>query len=215
MASFVLFAAANLSHAPAVTLPAVLLILDVYPLRRLGGGPGRWLGPAARRVWLEKVPFVALSLVFMGIAVTAKAEDRAIGVLGQDGALGRIAQACYATWFYLVKTVIPRDITAFYPRPRHVDWRAPPFLLSILATLAVSAGLWALRRRWPGLLAAWLSYLVILAPNSGLIPVGPQLAADRYSYMAMLGGVMVAAAGLGRSWPVSRRRPRGPGPRRR
>ena len=74
------------------------------------------------------------------------------------------------------------------------------FLVSILATLAMSAGLFLLRRRWPGLLAAWLSYLVILAPNSGIIRISNQIAADRYSYMAMLGLVVLAAAGFCRLW---------------
>ena len=69
----------------------------------------------------------------------------------------------------------------------------------------MSAGLFLLRRRWPGLLAAWLSYLVILAPNSGLIRISDQIAADRYSYMAMLGLVMLAAAGLCRLWRMSSR----------
>ena len=71
--SFVLFVAALLSKAVAVSLPAVLLILDVYPLRRFGDGPGRWFGPAARRAWWEKVPFVIVSLVFMGLAIAARA----------------------------------------------------------------------------------------------------------------------------------------------
>ena len=83
------------------------------------------------------------------------------------GLSARIAQACYGIWFYMIKTVLPMDITAFYPFPERVDWLEPPFLSSILGTLAVSSVLFLLRRRWPGLLAAWLSYLVILAPNLG------------------------------------------------
>ena len=70
--SFLLFVAALLFKAVAVSLPAVLLILDVYPLRRFGDGAGRWFGPSARRVLLEKVPFVMMSLVFMGLAIAAR-----------------------------------------------------------------------------------------------------------------------------------------------
>ena len=116
-----------------------------------------------------------------------------------------IAQACYGIWFYILKTVLPLDLIALYPLPRELNWLAPPFMLSILATLAITAGLFLLRRRWPGLLAAWLSYLVILAPNSGIIRISDQIAADRYSYMAMLGSVMVAAAGFCRLWQMSSR----------
>ena len=110
-------------------------------------------------------------------------------------------------WFYILKTVLPMDLVAFYPVPKELNWLALPFSLSILATLAISAGLFLVRRRWPGLLAAWLSYLVILAPNSGLIRISEQLVADRYSYMAMLGSVMLTAAGLCRLWRMSRGHP--------
>ena len=116
-----------------------------------------------------------------------------------------IAQACYAIWFYILKTVLPLDLIALYPLPRELNWLALPFSLSILATLAMTAGLFLLRRRWPGLLAAWLSYLVILAPNSGIIRISDQIAADRYSYMSMLGLVMLAAAGFCRLWRIVRR----------
>jgi hypothetical protein len=194
--SFVLFGAALLSKAPAVSLPAVLLILDVYPLRRLGGGRGRWFGPSVRPVWWEKVPFVLLSLVFMGLAIAAKGDARTVVPLEHDGALARIAVACYGTWFYIVKTVLPLGITAYYPLPRWLDWFAPLFLVSILATLAMSVALFLSRRRWPGLLAAWLSYLVILAPSSGLIRIANHLAADRYSYLPIVSLVVVAAAGF-------------------
>jgi protein O-mannosyl-transferase len=204
-ASLILYAMALLSKAAAVTMPAVLVILDVYPLRRLGGGPGRWFGLAARRVWLEKIPFVALALVFIVIAVAAKADVGSLATFEDDGPLGRVAQACYAIWFYLVKTVFPRDITAFYPRPLRIDWLAPRFLLGLVATLAQTAVLFVLRRRWPGLLAAWLAYLVILLPGSGVVQVGGQLVADRYSYLPMLALAVPAAAGLVLAWASGRR----------
>jgi tetratricopeptide (TPR) repeat protein len=83
-------------------------------------------------------------------------------------------------------------------------------VFGILATLGLSVGLFLWRRRHPGLLAAWLSYLVILAPNLGLIPVGNYIVADRYSYIAMLGVVVLVAAGFSRicqasrlSWPAA------------
>jgi tetratricopeptide (TPR) repeat protein len=199
--AFVLFVAALLSKAVAVSLPAVLLILDVYPLRRFGDGPGRWSGPSVRKAVWEKVPFVLVSLVFMGLALAARPGSRAS--IEHYDASARLAKACYGIWFYPLKTALPLDLIPLYPSPREMNWRAPPFLWSILGTVAMSVGVFLLRRRWPGLLAAWMSYLVILAPNSGLIWVGDQLAADRYSYVAMLGLVMLAAAGLCRLWPSS------------
>jgi protein O-mannosyl-transferase len=193
--AFALFLAALLSKPVAVSLPAVLLILDVYPLRRLGGGPGRWAGPSVRGVWREKVPFAAASLVFMGLAVASRPTSA-----GPADLLTRVAQACYGACFYLVKMAWPFGITAFYPIPDRPVWRDPPFLASVVAVLGLSLGAWRLRRRFPGLLAAWSAYLVILAPNSGLVRYGDQIAADRYSFLALMGGVVLAAAGFRRAW---------------
>ena len=201
--SFLLFVTALLFQALPVTLPAVLLILDVYPLRRFPDGAGRWFGARARRALLEKVPFVMTSLLFMGLAIAARPGSE-IPIDRQSTSAG-IARACYAIWFYIWKTLLPLDLIAVYPLPRELNWLALPYSLCILATLAMTAGLFLLRRRWPGLLAAWLSYLVILAPNSGIIRIGDQIAADRYSYMAMLGSVMLAAAGFCRLWRMSSR----------
>ena len=199
----ILFSAALLSHAVAVSLPVVLLILDVYPLRRFGDRPGRWFAPAARKIWLEKVPFVALSLLFMGVAISARRQS--LDSVERNDASSSVALACYGIWFYIIKTAAPLNLIAVYPAPKTIDWLAPEFLLSILSTMAMTAGLFLVRRRRPGLLAAWLSYLVILSPNSGLIRISDQIAADRYSYISMLGLVIVLAGALCRLWPTSAR----------
>jgi protein O-mannosyl-transferase len=193
-AALALFVAAMLCHAVAVSLPAVLVILDVYPLRRFGAGPGQWFGEAAKRAWREKIPFLLVSLVFLGLAIAAR--SRHVFSAEPFGISARIAQACYGTWFYVIKTVSPRNLNAVYPLPRDIDWRSLPFCLSIVGTLSMSAGLFLVRRRWPGLLAAWLVYLVILAPSSGIVRTTEQIAADRYSYLAMLGVVIAVAAGF-------------------
>ncbi len=201
--SFLLFVTALLFHVLPVTLPAVLLILDVYPLRRFPDGAGRWFGARARRALLEKVPFVMTSLLFMGLAIAARPGSE-MPIDRQSTSAG-IARACYAIWFYIWKTLLPLDLIAVYPLPREPNWLALPYSLCVLATLAMSAGLFLLRRRWPGLLAAWLSYLLILSPNSGIIRIGDQIVADRYSYMAMLSSVVLAAAGFCRLWRMSSR----------
>jgi Tfp pilus assembly protein PilF len=204
IASFCLLAAALLSKAVAVGLPLLLLILDVHPLRRLGGGPGRWFGPSARAVWWEKMPFAGLSLVFVSLAIAGRVPEGDLAAVPDRGIAARFAQACYAIMFYPLKTVLPWNLTAYYPVPERLVWYELPFVASILATLAVSVGLFLLRRRVPGLLAAWLSYLVILAPNLGLVRSGAQIAADRYSYIALMPLVVAVAAALGPIRPVGR-----------
>jgi hypothetical protein len=189
---FLLFAAALLSKAAALPLPAVLLILDVYPLGRLGRSG--WLGAESRRVYAEKLPFVALSAIFMGLAVWAR--PRGIAPLSDVDIGARVAQACYAVWFYLVKTLVPIQISACYPLPVRISLDQPRFFFSALGVPVVTATLVALRRKLPAVLAAWASYLVILAPTSGLLPLGPCIAADRYSFMATMGVFVLAASGL-------------------
>jgi Tfp pilus assembly protein PilF len=205
VAAFALFAAALCSKAVAVSLPVVLLILDVYPLRRLGGGPGRWFAHEVRAVWWEKVPFALLSVLFMGLAVSGRAQEHHLVAVPKWGIAARIAQACYGIGFYALKTIVPWNITPYYPVPERVVWYELPFVACIAGTLALSVALFLLRRRWPGLLAVWLSYLVILAPNLGLVRIGEQIAADRYSYTAMLGAVALVAAAIGRILQGARR----------
>jgi protein O-mannosyl-transferase len=212
-AALALFAAAMLFKAVAATLPMVLLILDVYPLRRLGGGRGGWLGPRARRAWGEKLPYLALGAAFMLMAVTARERAGARLPLKVDqGALSdRVAQACYAAWFYLVAAALPTGFSSDHPIPPPIGMVVPVFALSALLLAGVSIALVALRRRWPGLLAAWAAYLAMLSLNSGLIRSTMQLVADRYSYVPMMAPTALVAAGLGRWLRGGRRRARAAG----
>jgi tetratricopeptide (TPR) repeat protein len=194
--TFFLFLAALLSKAVAVSLPVVLVILDVYPLKRLGGGAGRWFGPEVRRVWWEKEPFVALSVCFMVLAIAARVEAQHIASVQRSGPFARVAQSSYGIWFYLVRTVLPVDLMAYYPLPSREQLVTFPFLMAILAALGVSVALFLLRGKWPALLAVWLSYLVILAPNLDLLRIGSQIVADRYSYAPLIGLVALLAAAV-------------------
>ena len=151
-----------------------------------------------RRVWCEKVPFVVLSLVFVGLAVVGRVEILDPVSLKQVDLFTRTVLSCYGTWFYVSKTVLPANLTVIYAVPEQAAFLGAPFVGSILGTLGVSVGLFLLRRRWPALLAVWLSYVVILAPNLGLVRSGTQLTADRYGYLSMIGGVVLVAAGLSR-----------------
>ncbi|HEV3164063.1 MAG TPA: tetratricopeptide repeat protein [Isosphaeraceae bacterium] len=200
--SVALFIAALLCKAVAVSLPVVLLILDVYPLRRLGGGPGRWFGREARAVWWEKARFAVTSVLFMAVAVGARERAGYSVTLPRVGLMSRLLQPCYAIGFYLIKTILPLDLTAIYPIPgrdRALDTLTltrPLFIVSTLAAIGVTVALILVRRRWPGLLAAWACYLVILAPNVGLVNAGLQVTADRYSYVSLMALFVALAAGF-------------------
>jgi tetratricopeptide (TPR) repeat protein len=196
MAAAVIFYALSLLSQPmAVTLPLVLLILDVYPLRRLE--IGRWSSAETRPIWREKLPFFALAVIFGIIALAAQREAGAYLSLEHYGIAKRLGQSLFAPAFYLWKMIAPVDLSPVYAIPYHLeksDWLF--FIASVIVDVAITAALIAGRRRWPGLLAVWICYLAMLAPVLGLFQVEPELAADRYSYLSCLGWAVAAAAAL-------------------
>src|SRR6266513_252865 len=197
-----LFACALLSKSMAVSLPVVLLILDVYPLRRLGGAVG-WWNERARRVYLEKIPFVLLAGGASPIAFLAVSSLHSMSGLYQLSVLGRLAISAYNLSFYLWKTVLPLDLSPLYEL-RGVNAWAPPFLLGYGVVLAITALTLALRHRVQGIPAAWLAYVITLLPVLGIFQNGLLVAADRYTYLACLGWALLAGAGL---FTASRRLP--------
>ena len=197
--SLALFALAMLCKAAAVGLPAALVVLDAYPLRRLGGS-------ARDRRWalLEKLPFVALSALFVVLALKARAQDRSAIPTGQKGLAAQVARACYNVVFYPWKTLCPTGLMAYYPTPTRWDWSGPGTWAYLAVVVGVTAALLAIRKRWPGPLAAWAAYLALLAPSSGFLWRGIQLYADRYSYLPTMSFAVLAAAGFDRIARTSR-----------
>src|SRR5256886_49491 len=195
------FVCALLSKSMVVNLPVVLLILDVYPLRRLGGAVGWWSEPA-RRGFVQEIPFVLLAAAASAIALMAQlSHDPMVSVVQLSG-LGRLAGSMYGVGFYLLKTVAPVNLSPLYELPPTVNPWAPPFIVSYGVVVAITALVLALRRREPGLPAAWLAYVVVLLPVLGIFQSGPQIAAGRYTYLA---------GWAGRSWPVPACSPLGHG----
>src|SRR5438132_1105205 len=201
--SVAVFGCALLSKSMVVNLPVVLLILDVYPLRRLGGAIGWWSAPA-RRVYVEKIPFVLLAAAASAIAVMAQSSVHAALSLAQLSVPGRLAISAYGVSFYLWKMVVPLNLSPLYERPLTLNPSAMPFVLSYGLVLALTAIVLALRRRAPGLLAVWFAYVVVLLPVLGIFQSGPQIAADRYTYLAGLGWAILAGAGVLSCWGVTR-----------
>src|SRR5712692_3723317 len=161
------FVGALLSKSMVVNLPVVLLILDVYPLRRLGGAVGWWSEPA-RRVYVEKIPLVLLGAAASAIALMAQVSIHAAASLTQLSVPSRLAVSAYGLSFYLWKMVVPVNLSPLYELPPTVNPWAPPFLLSYGLVLAITAIALALRRRVPGLPAAWFAYIVVLLPVLGI-----------------------------------------------
>jgi tetratricopeptide (TPR) repeat protein len=190
-----LYALCLLAKAAALGMPLVLLTLDVYPLRRLGGAVG-WFSKATVRVWLEKIPFALLAVVAGVVALSAQSSAGALHDLQQHGVVSRVGQAAFGLVFYLRKTVYPFDLGPIYEIPPRNVLVGGAFWARSLLIVAVSAAAIWFRRRWPAGLALWICYLVLLAPVLGITQAGRQVAADRYSYLACSGWALLAGGGV-------------------
>jgi tetratricopeptide (TPR) repeat protein len=189
-----------LSKATAITLPVVLLILDIYPLRRLAGSPLNWLKRESRGVLYEKLPFVIFAIGFAVAALIAQQITGALKPLEQFGVISRVFQAGFAFMFYLGKTLWPIGLAPIYELPIDVGSWFWLFVISSVATVALTIALYLLKRRWPAVFACWVYYVVVLAPVTGIAQSGPQLVADRYSYLACLGWPLLIGGGFLRIW---------------
>ena len=191
------FLAALLSNGKSLTLAGLLLILNAYPLKRLGGAAGWWT-PSARRVYLSLAPFVVLGLATVAMTFTAlqRMTQLPIG--------GKIAVTAYSLVFYIWKTVVPTGLSPLYPMPPGVDPVAPRYLIAYAGVAALAIAAWRLRRRHPAVTTALVAFTAIVFPLLGLHQNGPQIAADRYTYHAAPALAILAAAALFTLQPMRR-----------
>jgi protein O-mannosyl-transferase len=188
-------ALALLCKPMAVTLPAVLLLLDFWPLGRVAPGaplPARVLGLVR-----EKVPLLALSAASSALTLLAQSRGGAVSDVPTLGAGARIGNAVLSYALYLGKTVWPLDLAVVYPHPflgagGISAWGVAGSALLLAAITALAA--WQRSRR-PWLAVGWLWYLVALLPVIGLVQVGLQGMADRYTYVPLV-GIFIALAWL-------------------
>lgn len=171
-----------MAKAMLVTAPAVLLLLDFWPLRR-------WRKAGWRRCALEKVPLLVLCSGAAIVALIAQSRT-AMPDLHALPLFERFLNAGLSYCAYLRDTVLPVDLAIYYPHPG-AGVPLLPGLLAALAILGASTGLWVQRRRYPAALTGWLWFLGMLLPVIGLVQVGGQARADRYMYLP-LAGVLVA-----------------------
>jgi tetratricopeptide (TPR) repeat protein len=198
--AWILYAMSLLGKEMALTLPFALLVLDIYPLRRLGGGRGRWFGAEVRQVWWEKVPFLLLALAAGVRATLEKEQAGSLYPVTDYGFLPRLAQVLYSLAFYPWKTLVPVGLSPLYPvQPFTGLWNAPT-LLSSACVVFLTAVLFLFRRRWPAGLAVWVFYGVLLLPVSGVVAFGPYAVADRFSYLPSMGWAILAGAGFFYCW---------------
>jgi tetratricopeptide (TPR) repeat protein len=191
------FALGLMSKPMMVTLPCVLLVLDYWPL-------GRWQQKNRRGLLVEKAPFFLLSAIVSVVTYsTQKNADMMSNVLtGLSLSFSaRLENALVSYGRYLGKLFWPVDLCVLYPYPDH--WPMQKILFAGLLVLGLSVLVFVMRRQRPYLLTGWLWYLGTLVPVLGLVPVGAQAMADRYSYIPSVGILIVLVWGtcqMTRGW---------------
>jgi protein O-mannosyl-transferase len=170
-----------------VTLPFVLLLLDYWPLRRTG--------VKIASLIIEKIPLFLLS--GMSCVVTFLVQQRGGSVMDFDRVPlpARLSNIPLAYVSYLVKTIYPHPLAVFYPHPG-TNWAMGPVLAAIAILIAMTVLAVALKRRGPYLPVGWLWYLGTLVPVIGLVQVGEQGMADRYTYLPLIGVFVMLAWGV-------------------
>ncbi|MEA2709846.1 MAG: protein O-mannosyl-transferase [Phycisphaerales bacterium] len=187
------FAASLLCKAMFITLPAVLLLLDGWPLKR----ERSW-----RALAMEKLPLVGVALAASIVTLFAQRAGSAVGTVARYSLLQRVANAVVAYAGYLTKTLVPADLSIFYPHPRSVQ--VGMLVVGVIVLGAVTALAIARRKSAPWVLVGWLWFLGTLVPMIGLIQVGGHAMALRYTYLPMIGLLIAVAWSLPRLQQVPR-----------
>jgi tetratricopeptide (TPR) repeat protein len=192
-----LFALGLMSKPMLVTLPLVLLLLDYWPLQRMES-------QRLSRLILEKIPFLALSAA--ACVATLLAQKIAVH-WGEAFPVSLLVEnALVACVIYLRQMIYPAGLAVFHPFPHH----GLPFwevALAVTLLTGLSAVAWGWRRRQPWLLVGWLWYLLMLVPVIGIIQVGGQAHADRYTYLPQTGiymGLTWLATDYALKWQIKR-----------
>jgi tetratricopeptide (TPR) repeat protein len=165
------FALSLLSKPMAVTFPAALLLIDYWPLQR-------------RPLIGEKIPLFVMSAIASFVTIQAQSAGGAVRSLEKISLGARVSNATVSYINYLGKAFWPRRLAAFYPFG-HAS--AAIVTACALALIAITAGAFLLRKRWPFLLTGWLWFLGTLVPMIGIVQVGEQSMADRYTYVPLIG----------------------------
>ena len=208
-----IFALGLMSKPMLVTLPFVLLLLDYWPLRRFdkgtqftGRGIASWLNqrPSYQQLFLEKTPLLVLS--GLSCLLTIWAQDQATGSLEQLPFTWRLNNAVVSYIEYVRQTFWPVRLAVFYPHPNNElpIWQVT---LATALLLLISAMAILLRKKRPYVFTGWFWYVGMLVPVIGIVQIGEQGHADRYTYLPHIGLFLLivwTAADLATTWHLRR-----------
>jgi tetratricopeptide (TPR) repeat protein len=182
-----LYASGLMCKPMLVSLPLVLLLIDYWPLRRLTDLP------SARRLFIEKLPLIGLA--GLSCFVTLFAQQSTTVSIDHIPLAWRVGNAAVACMIYIVQMVWPLHLAPFYPHP--ADEQLAPgvtdqlpawqIVLAIVAIVGISIAAVLRRRERPYVFTGWFWYLIMLGPVIGIVQVGLQAHADRYTYLPQIG----------------------------
>jgi protein O-mannosyl-transferase len=209
VASLLFLVSSLLAKQTLVTLPFVFLLLDFWPLDRVKSGAAlaRWpAGPPVHdstrsdslreagsirqrsisRLMLEKIPFFAASFAFSAIAAIAQSSGGAVRTVQLLPLYARVMNAVSVYVLYLWKAIYPQALAVYYPYPQS-ELNAQVVTLCAALLLAITGVALVYLRRFPFLAVGWFWYLGTLLPMIGLVQIGSQRMADRYTYFPLIG----------------------------
>jgi len=193
-----------MSKPMLVTVPFVLLLLDYWPLKR-SYGRGSQARYRRLRLALEKIPLLLLAAV--SSVVTFLVQRGAVGFTEDLPVWPRISNALVSYVVYIGQTFWPVNLAVFYPHPEN-RLLSREIILALAILIAVTTAAIVLRRKAPYFITGWLWYLGMLVPVIGIVQVGWQGRADRYTYLPQIGlyvAITWATADLTTSWRYQRR----------
>jgi Flp pilus assembly protein TadD len=179
------FILALLSKPMAVSLPVVLLILDWYPFSRIRSL--KTFGTA----FIEKIPFIALSLFSSILTILAQKTGEAMRSVEYAPMSTRVLVAAKSLIAYLWKMIFPLDLIPFYPYPTDMVRLSSGYLFPLVLVTGITAICVVIAKKQKLWLAAWGYYLITLLPVIGIVQVGEQAMADRYTYLPSLGPFLI------------------------
>jgi protein O-mannosyl-transferase len=198
--SLMFFVLSLLSKASGFVLPVVLLLIDIYPLRRFSQMKDANSCESRRAVVGEKVLYAIPAAAVALMAVWAQSGAGALWSFSAHPLSLRISQAFYGIMFYLGKTLWPAGLVPLYEQPPHATPMDTPYLVSAVGVVGITFLLVVLPKRWPAFLCGWGCYLVLLSPVLGIAQSGPQLVADRYSYLSCMPWAILAGGVVATIW---------------
>ena len=194
------FTCSLLSKPWAITLPVIFIVLDIYSAR--SSDLNIKLSRLLKLLLIQKIPYFLLSFSFVALTALAQSKTGAVESVAQHGIIARCMQAVYGLSFYLWKTIIPRNLSPLYLMEHPFNPFELKYIFCAFFVLSITLALIGMRHRWPWALTAWVCYAVILSPVLGFFQSGPEMVADRFSYISCLPFGILVGAGIARMWLV-------------